>query len=272
MRDLKINDRSPGAEEYHPAGGLKRRASSPPSDAAREDRPTGNSGSDLYHRRSQQMLVNRNSPVSRFHANNNNSLSSASSFGGQRTGSYGSSYGLSMASTATSYNERLSPGALSPSAEAELGPTSPFVAANRAGQPAHNPSPRGSVSRASHQQMEPPHNRKMSSDSLIHSRHNSVSKMSGLYICECCPKKPKKFESEEELRYGYASPLLPRLPRTLNIPLVFVPMLTNSRTATTSWKSSTLALSVQTVSKTRTKLNAIRTRFTFGGIPGLVQL
>lgn len=200
IRDLNINDRSPGTEDYQLKGGLKRRASSPPSEAAREDRPTAAGNTDLYHRRSQQMLVNRNSPVSRFHANQG-SLSSASSLG-QRTGSYASSYGLSIASSATSFSDRLSPGALSPSTETELGPISPYVAANRSGT--HNPSPRGSLTRMPLQrgptENEPPHNRKLSSDSLIHSRHSSVSKMSGLYICECCPKKPKKFESEEELR------------------------------------------------------------------------
>ncbi|KAF2184296.1 hypothetical protein K469DRAFT_579571 [Zopfia rhizophila CBS 207.26] len=202
MRDLNINDRSPsGSEEYHgPKAGLKRRASSPPSEAAREDRPTVGGGNDLYHRRSAQMLVSRNSPVSRFHANQG-SLSSASSLS-QRTASLASSYGLSTASSATSYSgeQRLSPSALSPSAEAELGPVSPYAASKSL-----NPSPRGSLSRPHHQrglsENEQPQIRKMSTDSVLHSRQNSVSgRLPGAYICECCPKKPKKFDSEEELR------------------------------------------------------------------------
>ena len=204
LRDLNINDRSPsGSDEYQLGSkcGLKRRASSPPSEAAREDRPTVGGGNDLYHRRSVQMLVNRNSPVSRFHANQG-SLSSASSLS-QRTGSFASSYGLSTASSATSYSgePRLSPGALSPSAETEFGPVSPYAVSRSL-----NPSPRGSLSRAHHQrglsENEPTQHRKMSEDSLAHSRQNSVSnKIQGLFICECCPKKPKKFDSEEELRY-----------------------------------------------------------------------
>jgi len=203
LRDLNINDRSPsGSDEYQLGSkcGLKRRASSPPSEAAREDRPTVGGGNDLYHRRSAQMLGNRNSPVSRFHANQG-SLSSASSLS-QRTGSFASSYGLSVASSATSYSgePRLSPGALSPSAETEFGPVSPYAASRSL-----NPSPRGSLSRAHHQrgpsENEPTQHRKMSGDSLAHSRQNSVSnKIQGLFICECCPKKPKKFDSEEELR------------------------------------------------------------------------
>ncbi|KAH7058585.1 hypothetical protein B0J12DRAFT_367492 [Macrophomina phaseolina] len=199
MRDLNLNDRSPaGSDEYQLSthGGLKRRASSPPTEANREDRPSG--GNDLYHRRSAQMLVNRNSPISRFHANHG-SVSSTSSLG-QRNGSLGSSYGLSIASSATSYNtDRLSPGALSPSVD-EFGPVSPY-STNRS----LNPSPRGSLSKASHHSRglsgeDALQGRKLSADSLAHSRQNSVSKIQGLYICECCPKKPKKFDSEEELR------------------------------------------------------------------------
>lgn len=204
MRDLNINDRSPpGSEEYQtgPKGGLKRRASSPPSEAAREDRPTASGNTDLYHRRSAQMLVSRNSPVSRFHVNQG-SLSSVNSSLSQRTASFASSYGFSAASSMTSYSgdQRLSPSALSPPAEAELGPVSPYAASRSL-----NPSPRGSLSRPHHQRglSENEHSqiRKMSTDSILQSRQNSVtSRLPGAYICECCPKKPKKFDSEEELR------------------------------------------------------------------------
>jgi hypothetical protein len=31
-------------------------------------------------------------------------------------------------------------------------------------------------------------------------RHTNASRIAGQFMCECCPKKPKKFESEEELR------------------------------------------------------------------------
>lgn len=203
MRDLNLNDRSPaGSDEYQPGNkaGQKRRASSPPSEAARDDRPTGSGISDLYHRRSAQMLVSRNSPaVSRFPPNPA-SLSSVSSLS-QRTASFASSYGFSAASSMTSYNgeQRLSPSALSPPAEAEAGAVSPYPASRSL-----NPSRRGSLSRP-HQRGLSEHEhsqiRKMSADSVLHSRQNSISgRLSGPFICECCPKKPKKFESEEELR------------------------------------------------------------------------
>ncbi|EON62771.1 hypothetical protein W97_01996 [Coniosporium apollinis CBS 100218] len=127
MRDLNISERSPsGSDEYQTTSkvGVKRRAPTPPTEAARDDRASG--GNDLYHRRSAQMLNQRNLPVSRFHANHG-SLSSTSSLG-QRNGSYASSFGLSAASSATSYNgERISPSASSPSIDTEFGPASPYI-------------------------------------------------------------------------------------------------------------------------------------------------
>ncbi|OAK95819.1 hypothetical protein IQ06DRAFT_55280 [Phaeosphaeriaceae sp. SRC1lsM3a] len=205
MRDLNINERSPaGSEEYHlgPKGCLKRRASSPPSEAAREDRPTTSGNTDLYHRRSAQMLVNRNSAASRFQRGHG-SLSSASSMG-QPTGSIGSSFGFSTAaSSMTSYGgdqQRLSPNSLAPLGETDSGPVSPYAASRSL-----NPSPRGSLSRPQSQRnpqdSDQPQLRKMSTESTLHPRQNSVvSRIPGAYICECCPKKPKKFDSEDELR------------------------------------------------------------------------
>ncbi|KAI4960179.1 hypothetical protein J4E86_001801 [Alternaria arbusti] len=57
MRDLNINERSPAeSEDYQlgPKGGLKRRASSPPSEAARDDRPIPTGHNDLYHPNARQ--------------------------------------------------------------------------------------------------------------------------------------------------------------------------------------------------------------------------
>jgi len=203
MRELNINDRSPAdSDDYQlgPKGGLKRRASSPPSEAAREDRPTTSGHADLYHRRSAQMLVNRNCTASRFQPAQG-SLSSVSS-SSQRAGSIGSSFGFSTAaSSITSYggDQRLSPNALSPLGETDSGPVSPYAASRSL-----NPSPRGSISRPQHQggpSESETQIRKMSTESILHPRHNSVvNRIPGAYICECCPKKPKKFDSEEDLR------------------------------------------------------------------------
>ena len=199
MNSLNLQDRSPGSEDLK--SGTKRRASSPPRDAAREDRSSVSSASghnDLYHRRSMQQLPNRASPVSRFHPNHS-SMSSASSFG-PRQGSLGSSLGISsVPSSATSYGSgRVSPGALSPSA---IDPDN-----NKAGTPYGsgkplNPSP--IAANPQHQRTLSESTqcaRKMSTESATHSRQNSMSHMQGVYMCECCPKKPKKFDTEEDLR------------------------------------------------------------------------
>jgi hypothetical protein len=196
VRDLTINDGSPSAgdEAQYGVKGIKRRASSPPVDAIRDDRASG-SGHDLYHRRSVHTLVtnNRNSPATRY-PTSHGSISSNSSVG-HRSNSYASSWNLSVGgSSVTSFGgERLSPSALSPSGEAEFGAGSPYAASRNA-----NRSPRSSFSK-------PPHQRKLSETSeplhngVINSTVNHVAKMQPFYVCECCPKKPKKFDSKEEL-------------------------------------------------------------------------
>ena len=196
MSNLNLHDRSPGS----PKAGSKRRASSPPRD--REDRSSVSSASghsEIYHRRSMQQLINGNSPASRFHPNHS-SLSSASSLG-PRHGSLGSSLGFaSVPSSATSYGSgRVSPGTISPGVEPDTRTETAHV------------EPKGSSSnptKVHHQrtfsESTQGGTRRPSTDSGSHSRHGSLSQIQGVYICECCPKKPKKFDTEEELRYVMA--------------------------------------------------------------------
>ncbi|KAF2399164.1 hypothetical protein EJ06DRAFT_538552 [Trichodelitschia bisporula] len=170
--------------------GRKRRASSPLADSVRDDRAVG-PGNDLYRRRSQQRLAIRGAPPPRFPAAHG-SLASTASLATRAGSSWASEYNFSVASAATSYNgDRLSPSALSPSAPEMEYPASPF--GRRMDR-----SPRGSISQMVH------HRRPSEAESHARqpaSRQNSIS---GLhihhqYICECCPKKPKKFETEKEL-------------------------------------------------------------------------
>jgi hypothetical protein len=204
MRELNFNDRSPVESDDYlsgPKDGLKRRASSPPPEAARDDRPTTSGHGHHYHRRSSQMLASRNCNAPRFQLNPSSLLSARSA--SQRNDSIGSSFGFSStaASNITSYgrDQRLLPNALSPLGETEFSPASPY-AANRA----LDPSPRGSLSQLPPQrgfsEAENPQIRKMS-ESMLQSQQNPISsRIPGVYICECCPKKPKKFDSEEEFR------------------------------------------------------------------------
>jgi hypothetical protein len=204
MKDLNLNDR-----DAFPLGakpGLKRRASSPHRDSLlREDRSSVSSapgGGDLYTRRSLQQYPNRNPSISasRYAPSHHGSISSASSYN-PRNGSLASSYTLSVSSSATSYaSGRISPGMMSPAIlDPELGAMGYMNA-----KPLSNQSP-------GPQQIMPPYTRTMS-DTPIHntlhtpvdsappSRHNSLPGVQGIFICDCCPKKPKKFTSEDDLR------------------------------------------------------------------------
>ncbi|KAI5239376.1 hypothetical protein E4T43_06799 [Aureobasidium subglaciale] len=204
MKDLNLNDRG---DDFQLATkpGMKRRASSPHRESLREDRSSISSApgsSDLYTRRSLQQYPNRNPSVSasRYAPSHQGSISSASSYN-PRNGSLASSYTLSVSSSNTSHaSGRISPGMMSPAmVDPELGAMGYMNA-----KPLNNPSP------ASHQ-IIPPFTRTMS-DTPIHtalqtptesappSRHNSLPGVQGIYICDCCPKKPKKFTSEDDLR------------------------------------------------------------------------
>lgn len=174
---------------------LKRRASSPPIEepAIRH----ASSQSDLLRRREG---VSRNSPAPRLSVNPpHGSISSVSS--GDRSGSFG---GLSTATSMTSSHSfgrrspvgySLSPSGLSPTDVA----TSPFATPNSL-----TLSPRSTIiPRAGPHQRGPsdPRNvvspRKLTEPTLRISA--GTGKSQGFYMCDCCPKKPKKFDTRDEL-------------------------------------------------------------------------
>ena len=200
LRALNINDHSPSASDeaaQYSVKGIKRRASSPPQEGIRDERIPGN-GRDLYHRRSVQMLTTRNSPAATRYPPSYGSISSNSSVG-QRN-SYASSWNLSVASSVTSFGggERLSPSALSPSGSGEaadfgLGPVSPYAASRSL----NRSPPRTSLAKPSHQRNPSDGNEPLHNGSTMTA--GNVTKMQPFYVCECCPKKPKKFDSKEEL-------------------------------------------------------------------------
>jgi hypothetical protein len=166
MQQLNIQSQSPGDLEDYKTG-QKRRAQSPPTDAHVDPR--------LPQYRPSQAPEHRLSQAPRFQAPS--SLSSAAS-SVPPSASYPSSYQLSNPSSATSYNsEQLSPAGYGPDG---------FVARASGGMP---PPPPSNLSTAAPR--IPQHGRQQSS---------SASRPPGLWICDCCPKKPKKFDSEDELR------------------------------------------------------------------------
>lgn len=175
MRRLRIDDAS---REYHVAG-LKRRASSPPGDEPMLHTMT--SQGDLRRRE-----LSRGSPTPRLAVTSKSPGSSGSSK--DRSGSFTSTFSVAGHSSSASVN---SFGQRSP-VEADMNAKSPYAVIS--------PSPRGSLARTSHQRTIS-ENRPVAPPRRV----GEATKANGqripgfILMCECCPKKPKKFETMEEL-------------------------------------------------------------------------
>ena len=215
LRQLHLEDATPPRLDssylYSPSAdarsgmSLKRRASSPPPEAAHDDKALHSAGSssELYQRSTAHLAAGRGSPINRFTPLHGTSTSSQSS-SGLRNGSYASSGGLSVGGSSISSistHERLSPVGLSPASDQlntrDLQHNNPLPMTS---------SPRDSLSRP--HQRPPPDNkssaaiaRKMSSENPGPRKlHNAPGLQAHVHICECCPKKPKKFDTLEELK------------------------------------------------------------------------
>ncbi|KAL2257999.1 hypothetical protein VTK26DRAFT_8858 [Humicola hyalothermophila] len=210
MRNLNIEDswregerdrdREKEREGYQP--GQKRRASSPPSDDAAV-------ANDILRRRDGGP-ISRGSPTPRLLVTPQNSVSSMSSV--SRSGSYASTLTASSLASMGSFGRR-SPIALSPGG---LSPNDPMGCGSPYGAPQSLcASPHPSLGRSS--AASSPHHREPSEQPMLGQTTRSLvsprklaeipknssslaAKLKGPYMCECCPKKPKKFETEEELR------------------------------------------------------------------------
>jgi len=174
MQQLNISHSPADPEDYQNIRtGQKRRAQSPPSDAILDPRLPNNPG---FRPAQAADVRNNGSTLPQFRAPG--SMSSVASSMPQQPASYPSSYALSNPSSATSYNsERLSPSAFTSeaiAARSNLGMPPPALNNN------NNSAPR-----------IPQHGRAPSAN---------APRPMGTWICDCCPKKPKKFESEDELR------------------------------------------------------------------------
>lgn len=189
--DMEIDEAS-SPKRLHPdeayaTTGHKRRAASPPAG----DHLVHGTPSDVRRRD----LGSRGSPTPRLTVMpQTSSLSSLSSAAVSRSNSYISTMSMapSSATTTTSFSRR-SPGAASPGGVSPTSCNSPYTT------PASlNHSPRNSISgRGS------THGRTVSATSprkLADIQKPAGSKVQRVFMCECCPKKPKKFETPEELR------------------------------------------------------------------------
>ena len=181
--------------------GMKRRASSPPREVIgdRNSLHVTTSNGDLSQRRTSGHPYPNTLSVSSGYAPSHGSHSAASSISYRTSGSYSSAAfslgGSSM--TSTSPYER-SPGGLSACSDLDsmheksiLNPSSP----GGLGQP-------GMRAPAAAATLEPPSTvpgRKLSLQNTLNVPKPSNTKL-GLYICDCCPKKPKKFDNLDDLR------------------------------------------------------------------------
>ncbi|KAL2270633.1 hypothetical protein VTJ83DRAFT_4 [Remersonia thermophila] len=192
-------DRDRERDGYQP--GQKRRASSPPSEDAAL-------ASDMGRKRD-GYPISRASPAPRLLMIPQNSVSSLSS--ASRSGSYTSNLTASSITSLGSYGRRspnpLSPGGLSPTDH--MACSSPFPPSSQCASPrstlARSASGLSPHSRTPSEQPLPPQvtrtvvsPRKVAEIPKSHS--NLAARLKGPYMCECCPKKPKKFETEEDLR------------------------------------------------------------------------
>ncbi|KDN64435.1 hypothetical protein CSUB01_11740 [Colletotrichum sublineola] len=177
---------------HYDGAGTKRRASADPGDSV----PLGfTTQGDLLRRREGNQ---RGSPTPRLSVIPQGSVSSISSSG--RAGSYGSSLSLltgSIASMSSSYG-RVSPGGLSPGGISPGG-TDPGYSPPYSSTMSLNPSPRGSLSRAPHQRTISGSRPFAFPRTLNEVNKPGGNEVSGFFMCDCCPKKPKKFETAEEL-------------------------------------------------------------------------
>lgn len=265
---LQIDDgmRRSDGQPLSAAAGQKRRASSPPVDDGPPLLHTATSLSDLYRRREQ---ASRASPAPRNHSNHGSISSSSTS--GPRSASLNSvpSLAASSMSTVDSYG-RLSPGGRSPGAISPLGYStdshyypgavsprtmdghdSPFSMSLAA------PSAPLEHSRLPHRTI--PDSRPIVSahktlDTLNQPKSGILKVQSG-YVCDCCPKKPKKFDTEEALTYVLKC-------------LFSITLCANIFLVLTSQRSNTNAHIARTASRTKTKRRGTRTLSTCAVIRG----
>ena len=196
--------------------GMKRKPSrSPPPDPTSHEAnapfaSVGGNNTDLYQRNTStpQHPTHRLSPGGR-QFQNQGSFSSQSS-AGPRNNSYASSAGLSVASSVTTLDQT-SPG-LSPSSEQQQqqqqhlyqqhnGQDSPYVTSLPINQ-----APRNTRSQQQYPQAPlenhptPPVDQKPQNLQNQRKSNAAPNMQPPSFICGCCPKKPKKFDTLEELR------------------------------------------------------------------------
>ena len=201
-----------------PAEKRKRSSQSPPapeSHAANSQLLPAAAGGikNESYRNTSQYPAQRLSPVQRL-GTQQGSISSQSSTG-FRNNSYASSAGISVGGSSMTSLDQNSPGTISPAPEQQQhhyqqhnGHPSPYIDSLPIHQSHHNPH------HIPHQYPQPhleiptdPTLEQKPQMNMAQRRNNGPNMQSSAWICNCCPKKPKKFDSQEELRLVIVIPL-----------------------------------------------------------------
>ncbi|KAJ5044695.1 hypothetical protein NUH16_001501 [Penicillium rubens] len=186
--------------------GMKRRASSPPREPISDERHTlhvTTSNGDLSQRRlSGHPFTNTLSVNPNYHyPTSQRTLSAASSLSIRTSGSYSSTLSIGGSSmTSLSPYDRPSPGGFSPSSDLDTFHEKSIL----------NPSPPAALSQPTLSRLpgpaslEPPATDATGKvpvpTTIMNVPKPAAPKIGGLFICDCCPKKPKKFDNPDGLR------------------------------------------------------------------------
>ncbi|KAI5784628.1 hypothetical protein EDC01DRAFT_618478 [Geopyxis carbonaria] len=185
---------------YHQRLGSKRRASSPPN----EDQMAGNSepnrkglllegtGSDMYNsRRTPPVHPFRTSPSGKYHMPQSVTGSFTSASASSGTTMWSTSMGpLSAASSVTTMDRGSPVTAFSPLSDMDMVKDGSFRSISSA--PSSRPGTR-------HRQTLPEISAVTRDSESLPMKLSPVPKISGMFICDCCPKKPKKFDNPEDM-------------------------------------------------------------------------
>lgn len=209
LRRLNLGSETPPRPNSYPVlssnsnqrAGSKRRASSPPigDGPVAQSEPTRKNtydGSEGPHRRSPNAphpSAARYSPGmgSKFYPSLvMHNASTGSSFASSTGTGWSNSYS-SHVSLATNYStqECSSPGAsFSPQSDPETPSDSPYM---------NNPNPRRGNRQRAAQDLQ---TTSLPDRDVMPQKLSPVHKLNGVYMCDCCPKKPKKFDTKAELQ------------------------------------------------------------------------
>jgi hypothetical protein len=192
--EFEMNNDTSGLRDLNLGGGarhLKRRAGSPPYVARDDKSPSRDSTSELAHPPSRTHTSSGRTPGARHyqHQPKYGSVSSTASSVSARHNSYASSIALSVAASSMT--------SVSSSSPLEPSPHNAYITSAPSSATTFSTSILPTRSIDANLQ---PSMRKILATHANMNESRVPTRVGNHFICDCCPKKPKKFESEQLLR------------------------------------------------------------------------